>query len=71
MLKTARGRFSSVAFSLDGKTVAAGWRDFGPGEKAGVVLWDLVRGREIGILKGPRRRPLRNLFRSWPDDGCQ
>ena len=50
VLRGARGRVLSLAFSPDGKTLASGgghWRDFGE-----VMLWDVASGKERLNLHG-------------------
>ncbi|MBN9119504.1 MAG: PD40 domain-containing protein, partial [Planctomycetes bacterium] len=49
------GQFFDVAFTPDGKTVAANWRSGGSGATdAGVVVWDAATGRGRGVLSGNR-----------------
>ena len=45
-LHVDEGSVTSVAFSPDGKTIAAGYP--GSGERGGVVLWDAARCKRLG-----------------------
>jgi WD40 repeat protein len=52
LLPGKKDRVSSLAFSPDGKTLAAGY-------SSGVVrLWDTATGGELLALEGPRINPL-------------
>jgi WD40 repeat protein len=57
-LKSSLHSFSCLAFSPDGKTLAAGsspWTDRGQQLPGGVIrLWDVARGKETATLKGHR-----------------
>jgi WD40 repeat protein len=45
-------RHTFLAFSPDGRTVAANWKS---GEESGVVLWDIETGKTQTILKEPKQ----------------
>ena len=47
-LAVAKGGVGSVAFSLDGKTLAAGY-------DGGVVLWDVARREPLAVAEGGGR----------------
>jgi WD40 repeat protein len=53
--------FRSVAFSPDGKLLAAGADEYGPTD-TGVHVWDLATGQEIATLRGHQREVVAVVF---------